>query len=185
MSARLPSRLAIAGRMGSGKTSIARLLMAEHGFVRLAFADELRSMLEPAYGKLDKASSYPLERRVVSGRELLQAHGAALRSVDPYVLIRAIARRAEELPGCRLVIDDVRMPAEAEWLRSTGWFLIQLDADPSARQRRVGAAWSGEDDATEVLGFEAPRIDTTAIEPRSVLRRIEAIYEEEEKQWQA
>lgn len=181
MSAKLPRFLAIAGRMGSGKTSIARLLMAEHGFVRLAFADELRAMLEPAYGKIEKAASYPLERRVFLGRELLQEHGAALRSVDPFVLIRAMARRVEELQGCRLVIDDVRMPAEAEWLRSTGWFLIQLDADPSARRRRVGDAWSGEDDATEVLGFEAPLVDTTALEPRGVLRMIEAIYEKEGK----
>ena len=181
MSGQLPLRLAIAGRMGSGKTSIARLLMAEHGFVRLAFADELRAMLEPAYGKLDKAASYSLQRGELSGRELLQIYGAALRSIDPQVLIRAVGRRAEELPGCRLVIDDVRMPAEAEWLRSNGWFLIQLDADPSARRRRVGDAWSGEDDATEVLGFEAPLIDTTALEPRGVLRMIEAIYEKEGK----
>ena len=68
----IPHRLALAGKMGAGKTSVAELLMRRHGYVRLAFADQLRTMLEPAYGKIDKAGIYATFNGIISGRELLQ-----------------------------------------------------------------------------------------------------------------
>jgi len=178
----IPHRLALAGKMGAGKTSVAELLMRRHGYVRLAFADQLRTMLEPAYGKIDKASIYATFNGIISGRELLQQSGAALRTVDEAIFLRAIARRIAELtPKMPIVIDDVRLPVEAEFVRDLGFTVVRLECDAETRKRRCGATWSDAPDVTEEMEFRAMSVDTARLDPHGIVSFIEAIGVEGER----
>lgn len=178
---RLPYRLALAGTMGSGKTSVAKALAA-HGFVRLAFADQLRAMLEGPYGAIDKLAIYRLSSGPKTGRELLQEMGSVLRGMDEQIFVKALARELEKLQtlGCRVVVDDVRMPHEAEFLRLQGFYLVRLDADPAVRRMRSGSDGTDMSHPTEAIDFDAPLIDTTALPVEGVLRLIEERYKERE-----
>ena len=178
----IPRRLALAGKMGAGKTSVADLLMRRHGYVRLAFANELRSMLEPAYGKIDKASIYATFNGIISGRELLQQSGAALRSVDEAIFLRAISRRIAELsPMMPIVIDDVRLPVEAEFVRDLGFTVVRLECDAETRKRRCGATWSEKPDVTEEVEFRAMSVDTARLDPHGIVGLIDAVASEDQR----
>lgn len=178
----IPHRLALAGKMGAGKSSVADLLVRRHGYVRLAFADELRAMLQPAYGKIEKASIYSTFNGIITGRELLQQSGAALRSVDEAILLRAIARRIGELtPKMPIVIDDVRLPVEAEFVRDLGFTVVRLECDAETRKRRAGATWSERPDVTEEVEFSALTVNTAHLDPHGVVGLIDAIASEGER----
>ena len=169
----LPHRIGLGGRMGSGKTSAARLINAQHGHLVLSFAFELRRMLAPAYGAIDKASMYEINGQTITGRELLQHAGKALRALDSEILLRAMTNAIGTYPETMpIVVDDVRMEAEAQHLRSLGFEIYILESDSATRQSRVGAGWAGHDDETEVIAFEAPRIITSGILPEEVIRII-------------
>ena len=178
----IPRRLALAGKMGAGKTSVAELLMRRHGYVRLAFADQLRAMLEPAYGKIDKASIYATFNGIISGRQLLQQSGAALRSMDEAILLRSLARRIAELsPRMPIVIDDVRLPVEAEFVRDLGFTVVRLECDAETRKHRTGATWSEIPDVTEEVEFPALTVNTAHLDPHGVVGLIDAIASEDQR----
>lgn len=175
----IPPRLGLAGQMGAGKTAVATRLMIEHGYVRLGFAQELRRMLEPAYGRLEKYDTVRVNGAQVTGRELLQSAGTALRSVDDRVLIRAMARRLEELPRrIRVVVDDVRTEDESDWLRLMGFTVVHLTASPAVRRLRCGSTWTEADHWTEDVNLPGVRqVGTDHLEPSAVVRILEDLEE--------
>jgi adenylate kinase family enzyme len=168
--------------MGAGKSTVADMLVRRHGYVRLAFADQLRAMLEPSYGKIDKASIYATFNGIISGRQLLQQSGAALRTVDEAILLRAIARRIAELgPKMPIVIDDVRLPVEAEFVKDLGFTVVLLECDEETRKRRAGATWSEIPDVTEEVEISALTVNTAHLDPNGVVGLIDAISNEAER----
>jgi hypothetical protein len=159
--------------MGSGKTSAANVLWYEHGYIKLAFGDELRRMLAPSYGIIDKGDVYTINGRDMNGRELLQMSARVLRSLDTDIFLRAMSRTLKIYPDrMPIVVDDVRMPAEADYLREQGFELYILEADSATRQSRLGVAWGDDGDETEAILIEAPRISTVGITPQEVIRVI-------------
>jgi len=175
----MPRRIGLAGRMGVGKSSVARRLTVDHGYVCLGFAQELRAMLKPAYGVVDKADTFNLNGVNVTGRELLQSAGAALRKVDDRVFLKAMARRLDELPArIPVVVDDVRMEAEADWLRLMGFTVVELTASEQVRKHRVGATWFGLEDITEQVNLPSIRqVGTDLLDPSGVVRVLADIEE--------
>ena len=176
----LPFRIALAGEMGTGKSATAAVLR-DLGYQRLAFADILRDVLKPIYGEIDKSEQYFVHHGdgtengpTLSGRELLQQMGAAMRTVDSGVFLRAMSRHLHELGLTRIVIDDCRFPGEARMLAERNFRVYKLQCPSPIRRDRVGRAWTGEGDITElaISQIEAPTINTATIDPEGVVKII-------------
>jgi hypothetical protein len=75
----------------------------------------------------------------------------ALRSVDPDLLMRMLQPDLEAAiaAGYSVVIDDVRLQSEADWLRARGFYIIRLWVPAEIRRLRLGHDLIGNDDATE------------------------------------
>ena len=73
--------------------------------------------------------------------------------------------------GYPVVIDDVRLPAEADWLRARGFFIIRLWVPAEIRRLRLGHDLTGEDDATEAQ-VDAVHADTVIEDLGSVEERL-------------
>ncbi|WP_063757325.1 hypothetical protein [Streptomyces sp. NRRL S-378] len=140
--------IGLIGRARVGKDTVGRILREAAGYERVAFADPLKEAalrLDPVvysftvdgYGTENTRLSEVVEwggweqaKEEPEVRRILQELGAAMRTVDPEVWLRAGLARAEEVnraTGRPVVITDVRYPNEAESLRRAGFHLIYID----------------------------------------------------------
>lgn len=129
-----PVVLGLVGRARSGKDTIANHLVREHGFVRVAFADELKRITEElnphVYDKRFLGQSVPLSVSLSVGgweaskdsssvRAFLQTLGESLRRRDPEFWIKVAEPHIERAlhAGKSVVITDVRYTNEVEYVR--------------------------------------------------------------------
>ena len=117
-----PLRLYLAGPAGSGKTEVARLLEERHGFGRVSLGDLCR----------EEAA----RRGVPADRATLQAMGDLLRATDPARLAVLAWARAKTIRG-PLVIEGVRLRAEATYLRARGVIGVSVEAPAEVRAARL------------------------------------------------
>ena len=151
--------VALIGPQGSGKTTIAEMLVEHRGYYRHGIADAIKHVADRAYPGLTKTELRTVQRysgtTVVSGRGLLQDIGAALRQVDVNFWLRVwetdyLAMRGR---GLAIVVDDVRLPHEIARLREVdpSIFIVRLHAAPEVREARMGRSLDGPHDLTEAM----------------------------------
>jgi dephospho-CoA kinase len=125
-------RIYLAGPAGAGKTTAAKILDVQFGFRPYHLSDALRA------------------RGQRPDRTWLQAYGDRLRATFGNAALAMIVHQAvvtdELLTGTDIdaVIDGVRLPEEAGYLRSEGYRGVRIDApDELRRQRRdlTDAEW--------------------------------------------
>lgn len=145
-----PLLVGLIGRKRSGKDSFARVLVEEHGYARIAFADPLREAalaLDPLVGRpalpgalapghdvrlsevIDALGWEAAKDIAPEVRRILQRLGSeAIRSLDPTFWIRAAMREVEfsQSAGTPVVITDVRYRNEADEIRARGGVLLRI-----------------------------------------------------------
>jgi dephospho-CoA kinase len=157
-------KVALTGRMRSGKDSAAAYLIEKHGFVRFAFADGLKRICRELFPDQFADGSKP--------RTLLQGVGVAMREFDPDVWVNAtmreIARYQYDTERTlwhrpNYVITDLRFPNEYARLRAEGFVIIRVNASDETRIQRMidaGDAFTAAD-----LEHETERhIDSFAVD---------------------
>ena len=181
--------VAILGPQGAGKSSIAALFGEHRGYQRHGIADAIKHLANLAYRQLGKDETLTVDRysglTVITGRELLQDIGAALREVDRKFWLRVWRQDYFEIQrlGYGVVIDDVRLPEEVDYLRMVDpqIFVVRLTADHEVRARRMGGQLLGSGDITET-GWTASEfdltVDTSDITPEEAYRQITDAMEE-------
>ena len=89
-------KIALTGRMRSGKDTMGRYLIDRHCFTRYALGDGVR---------LTSNILYPEVVAKGKPRHLYQAVGQAMRGIDPNVWIKYMARNIERdgLDGMRII----------------------------------------------------------------------------------
>lgn len=107
-----------------GKDTLADILVKDHGFTRLAFADALKqlvyetmpsvSFLVDLYGWENGKTVYPAQVR----QPLVDVGNAARRILGEDVWLNAVALQIES--GRDYVISDTRYPNEVEWVKQHG-----------------------------------------------------------------
>src|SRR5690625_2745172 len=150
------NRIAITGKLRSGKTAIARLLEVKYGFHTISFGDALKRVADELFEGSSVYQAEPIEvdcpfsegGKTTAGyrkpRKLYQDVGSALRALDPDVWIRQAERTMRVWEGYRdtrgIVIDDLRQPNEYEWARANGFVIIRVNANEDTRLARAQAA---------------------------------------------
>ena len=143
-------KIAIAGKQGSGKSHLAAAF-SNIGWLTFSIADPIKQLVALAHPHATKTDHAMVGLKMKTIRELYQAIGGAIRThVDPYFWLSIATNRVDEATRTyrSIVIDDVRTPTEAQWLKDSGFLIIKLAASIEARAARIGKL-IGEDDETE------------------------------------
>lgn len=126
-------KIALTGRMRSGKDAVAVHLAQQYGFVRFAFGDGIRKVCRELF-----PDQFANDRKP---RALLQGVGQAMRTFDPDVwanaTMRPINERLYEDYEGRIVITDLRQPSEYARLRTEGFVIIRVTCDEAIRRQRM------------------------------------------------
>lgn len=129
-----PIRIAISGKMRSGKDTVAGHLVTKHGFVRMSFADKLKKVAEDLFGVEEN----------VKNRALLQTLGRRMCQVDEAVWLKYVIDR---IPLYRsVVIPDLRFPNEFYALKGLGFGLVRIGIDAKTQLKRLRATELGSGD---------------------------------------
>lgn len=126
--------IGVTGRKKSGKDTIGKYLIDNHGFVRVAFADSLKKACKHIFGFTDEQLYDDTLKEVVdeywqhSPREILQKVGTELfrielprlcKNISSDIWIRSVDRKIKKLRSeghTRFVITDVRFDNELEYI---------------------------------------------------------------------
>jgi dephospho-CoA kinase len=140
--------IAIVGRFCAGKTTLAEELVSEYGFERVSMAANLKAIVADAYGTSDKSAIVDVTLSSgapgkMSMRQVLQAFGENAKGHDRHFWLRWFLRDTEMYAdtGIPLVMDDVRLQFEAEYLRDNNWFLVRVEAPKEVRLERYEALY--------------------------------------------
>ena len=157
--------VAIIGKSGTGKTTLAGMLSKHYGYTETSIAGPIRDVARMAYGRFKKGERYQQQTlgltTFVSGRELLQNIGAALREMDSLFWCRAWITARVQSPSETWVVDDVRLDAERAFIEAwyPGTLFVRLVRPDSSElhewQRDITERRAGELGAELVLDTEA------------------------------
>lgn len=150
----------ISGKMGTGKTTLARHLAALCGGRVVSFADALRAEVADIFCLPVEALTsreckehmlVPVGFNPMSTRQLLQWWGALRREADADYWVRQVIGAVAG--GELVMIDDVRYRNEAAAIRAAGGVVIRLD--PYAEwQPGVGSGHLSETDLDDGFAFD-------------------------------
>ncbi|MFE6159821.1 hypothetical protein ACFQ7F_13020 [Streptomyces sp. NPDC056486] len=152
--------IALLGKAGAGKDTIADRLTKAHLFTRVAFADPLKVMalrIDPFIPTTDRVSvrlsrlvadtgwdyakrTYPEVRRI------LQECGQTVRGLEPSFWLDLALAKIDVASTWNLpvVVTDVRYRNEAEALRNRGFLLVRVVRDDAASLTTEAAAHDSE-----------------------------------------
>jgi dephospho-CoA kinase len=133
-------KIALTGKMRSGKDTVANHLYIRHSFNRVAFGDAL---------KKNAHATFPWVSEFSKPRALYQQFGQLMRQIEPDVWIKHAERAVKgaidfnvhtgaEKVG--VVISDLRQPNEYEWARANGFTIIRVTAPDEDRLLRAKLA---------------------------------------------
>jgi hypothetical protein len=110
--------IAIGGRMQAGKTTCADHLVARYDYVRYALADPIKEIARAEFGWDG--------RKDVRGRRLLQELGTAGRNYDADLWLRRFDQRFGARDTRPVVVDDLRLRREVDYLRALGFLTLRV-----------------------------------------------------------
>lgn len=119
--------IGLIGKIGSGKSTVASILVEDYGFTKIAFADPLKQMLV----KAEIIKPEELEQKTPFARQMLQKIGTNLirNQIDPNFWVRLCNQKIQMLLSQgidKIVIDDVRFPNEAQLIKTSGGILVKI-----------------------------------------------------------
>lgn len=139
-------RIAFAGPMCSGKTTLATRLALHEGYTKVAFAGLLKETAAKLYGVVNKDNE---------GRKLLQELADDLKKWDRNLFTTHLLFTVEDYINngrTRFVLDDLRFVAEEYALRTAGFKIILVTCNEDMRQARIRQLYPDTDPAR----FEHP-----------------------------
>lgn len=155
-------RIAFFGPMCSGKTKCANYLVQNYGYTKLSLADKLKAIAYELYG---------IDNKDGDGRRVIQELGDNLRVFDDDVFTKyTLATINKEYSYKRVVIDDLRLPREAQLLVANGFICIQVLCDEDVRLARVKSLYPNVPEARQGHPTET---SWSAIRGHTAVRSVE------------
>jgi hypothetical protein len=118
-------KIALLGKICSGKTYVSNALSRRCALKQYSFADKLKSVAKDLFNMHYK------------DRVLLQKLGKSMRDIDPYVWINYLLFTIDKDTFGRFIVDDVRFPNELMALKERGFIIIKLVVDKDVQKRRI------------------------------------------------
>lgn len=137
-------KIALCGKMRSGKSTIADILVEDFGFKEFRFAQGIGNIV---------SVYFPEAYEKGKPRKHYQFIGQKLRELNEDVwvdYIDGIIKRNQSFSNDELdiVISDVRQPNELDYVRNNGFLIIKVVADDETRMKRIlqdGDSFNTED----------------------------------------
>ena len=118
-------RLAVSGKMRSGKDTLASRLVKRYGFTRYAFADRLKEVAQELFRMPPGTKN----------RHLLVELGRKMCEIDRLVWVNYVL---SQMPlRCDVVISDLRFKYEYHALKAFDFIIVRVASEEQARLRRV------------------------------------------------
>jgi len=162
--------IGLTGHKGAGKDTAGGLLTERHGFLRVAFADQIRTALYTVNPLLEDGSRVQdavddigwdrAKAEIPEVRSLLQRLGAdAIREMDPDFWLR-IGMGLAEKSDDPVVITDVRFPNEVAAIEALGGTVCRV-----VHRCAFGCHSDAAQHISEIAleGYDFPVIDNTMI----------------------
>lgn len=155
--------IALAGRMGAGKSTLASFLETQHGYRRLSLAAPIKDQTKKAVEIL--RSSFLVDPdSTINERELNQELARVLKEHLPSVLTGILLEKARGLlPRQWAVVDDVRTNDELRVFREKGFVTVLITCQEAERILRV-ATRNKEDLSAMQHPIENETFDLTLID---------------------
>ena len=112
-------KIALSGKMRSGKDTIGDYLVDNHNFNKYSFAKSLKKIGNHVFGFTKESEN---------GRMLLQELGKFGRLVDENFWVERTLDEIQDTLSDNIVITDMRFENEAEHLKREGFILIRINA---------------------------------------------------------
>ncbi|QGG47683.1 AAA family ATPase [Heliorestis convoluta] len=123
-------KIALTGKMRSGKDTAGEYLVNKYGFKRFAFGDAVREICQQLY---------PEQIEEGKPRFLYQQVGQALRKQDRNVWVKTLLRQIENETTLddNIVITDLRQFNEYQHVLTTGFTIGRIWANEKTRRERM------------------------------------------------
>jgi adenylate kinase family enzyme len=119
-------KIAICGRMASGKTTLANEIVKNYGEGEvLSLATEVKNVARRVFGMVEK------------DRPLLQQIGMKMRDIEQDVWLNFLLRQADDSDAPIVVVDDVRFVNEVDKMRNDGFVTIKIVIDEERQLERL------------------------------------------------
>ena len=116
-------KIAIAGKMGSGKSYLADIIVEKFHYQKAAFAGRVKELASELFGMENK------------DRDLLINFATKMREIDASVWIRSMLRFSDHFTD--VVVDDLRLQNEYETLKSQDWIIVKMEVSEDVREERL------------------------------------------------
>jgi dephospho-CoA kinase len=147
-------KIALTGKIRSGKSAISEYLTKKYGFTRYAFGDELKRLVHLVFD-VDDINGKP--------RRLYQFFGQVCRQYDSSIWLRKVLRKIKDDNPEDILIEDCRQTNEYQALKERGYVIIRVKCPDEIRIERAkadGDAFNTADLAHETESY----IDTFAVD---------------------
>jgi dephospho-CoA kinase len=134
-----PVKIALIGKIRSGKDSFANFLIDEYGFKRYAFGDGIGEVVK---------KYFPDEFIKGKPRKHYQSIGQHFRSLDAEVWIKYLEKQMNQSDDENIIITDLRQFNEWQRMKELGFIFIKVEAPEDIRQMRMkyaGDVWNPDD----------------------------------------
>ena len=131
-------KIAISGKMGSGKTYLAENISKKYGFYKASFAGRVKELASELFNMRGK------------DRGLLINFATKMREIDEEVWIRSMLKNIHYKKN--VIVDDLRLKNEYDKLRKNGWYIIKLDIDEEKRKLQLKDKY-GVDEAYQHIAY--------------------------------
>lgn len=126
--------IGLVGKKGSGKDTVADFLIDRFNFMKIAFADPLKKVLQVLFLLEDRQLHDPKYKEMVddrwgmSPRQMMQMMGTDIvrAKFGEDFWLKHMDYTLKQHETKFIVISDVRFKNEAEWVRNNGGILIRL-----------------------------------------------------------
>lgn len=127
-------KIALFGKMRSGKDTVGEMLIKEYNFKRFAFGEGIGQIIEEYFPEALLEGKKP--------RHHYQFIGQQLRQLDEDVWIKYLLKSVNEYEqqsekSVRIVITDGRQSNEAARLKEQGFVIVKVEAPDEIRMERI------------------------------------------------
>lgn len=116
-------KIALCGKMASGKTYISNLLIDKYNLEKYSFADKIKDIANDLF------------KCQYKNRELLQNIADKMKEIDNDIWVKYILSKIEKKDN--IIIDDLRFKNELNYLKKYNFIIIGLEVDDTTQTNRL------------------------------------------------